>query len=172
MHVLLPAEALLNAEARNARSTAILALMPLLVLAGILLYRRQRARIREAEEIAARAELESRVEIRTAELRMINHQLSTEMDERQKAETRLQTARDELVQANRLAVLGQITAGVAHEVNQPVAAIRSYADNAAALLDRGDAGAVKENLASIAGLTMRIGGITQELRSLFAQGHR
>lgn len=170
MHVLLPAEALLNAEARNARSTAILALMPLLVLAGILLYRRQRARIREAEEIAARAELESRVEIRTAELRMINHQLSAEMDERQKAETRLQTARDELVQANRLAVLGQITAGVAHEVNQPVAAIRSYADNAAALLDRGDAGAVKENLASIAGLTMRIGGITQELRAFSRKG--
>lgn len=170
MHVLLPAEGLLNTEARNARSTAILALMPLLVLAGILLYRRQRARIREAEEVAARAELESRVEIRTAELRTINHQLSAEMDERQKAESRLQTTRDELVQANRLAVLGQITAGVAHEVNQPVAAIRSYADNAAALLDRGDTGAAKENLTSIAGLTKRIGGITQELRAFSRKG--
>ena len=170
MHVLLPAQATLDGETRNARSTAMLALMPLLALGGLLLYRRQRAARREAEEIAARAELESRVEIRTAELRAINGQLSAEMDERQKAETRLQAARDELVQANRLAVLGQITAGVAHEVNQPVAAIRSYADNAAVLLQRGETEAVRRNLATIADLTQRVGGITQELRAFSRKG--
>ena len=170
MHVLIPAETALTAGVRDARSMVILGLMPLILLAGILLYRRQRALLREAEEVAARTELESRVEIRTAELRAINAQLSAEMDERQKAETRLQTARDELVQANRLAVLGQITAGVAHEVNQPVAAIRSYADNAAILLGRGDTDAVRQNLETIAGLTTRVGGITQELRAFSRKG--
>jgi two-component system C4-dicarboxylate transport sensor histidine kinase DctB len=170
MHVLVPAQSTLDGETRNARSTAMLALMPLLALAGILLYRRQRAERRAAEEIAARAELETRVEIRTAELRTINAQLSAEMDERQKAETRLQTARDELVQANRLATLGQITAGVAHEVNQPVAAIRSYADNATMLLQRGDTEAVRRNLSTIAELTQRVGGITQELRAFSRKG--
>lgn len=170
MHVLVPAQSTLDSEKRNARSSITLMLMPLLALAGILLYRRQRAERRAAEEIAARAELETRVEIRTAELRTINTQLSAEMDERQKAETKLQTARDELVQASRLAVLGQITAGVAHEVNQPVAAIRSYADNAAMLLQRGDAEAVRRNLSTIAELTQRVGGITQELRAFSRKG--
>ncbi|MDE2014526.1 MAG: sensor histidine kinase [Alphaproteobacteria bacterium] len=170
LHVLVAAQSAMNSEARSARSTAMLALMPLLALGGILLYRRQRAERRAAEAIATRAELEHRVEIRTAELRAINSQLSAEMDERQKAEGRLQTTRDELVQANRLALLGQVTAGVAHEVNQPVAAIRSYADNAAVLLTRGQTEAVRQNLATIAGLTARIGDITQELRNFSRKG--
>lgn len=83
---------------------------------------------------------------------------------RSRAEARVQQLRSDLVQSNRLAVLGQISAGVAHEINQPVAAIRGYVDNAATLLRRGDADAVGRNLDAVASLTERIGLITNELR--------
>lgn len=69
------------------------------------------------------------------------------------------------MQASKLAVLGQVTAGVAHEINQPVAAIRSYVDNAQVLLGRGEIAVARSNLDKIAALTERNGLITQELRS-------
>lgn len=87
---------------------------------------------------------------------------------RSRAEARVQQLRGDLMQANRLAVLGQISAGVAHEINQPVAAIRGYVDNAALLLERGESAAVQRNLTAVADLTERIGLITNELR-LFAR---
>jgi C4-dicarboxylate-specific signal transduction histidine kinase len=87
---------------------------------------------------------------------------------RSRAEARVQQLRADLMQANRLAVLGQISAGVAHEINQPVAAIRGYVDNAALLLERGESASVQRNLTAVAGLTERIGLITNELR-LFAR---
>lgn len=83
---------------------------------------------------------------------------------RSRAESRVQQLRADLMQASRLAVLGQISAGVAHEINQPVAAIRGHVDNAALLLRRGDTDAVERSLGSVAALTDRIGLITNELR--------
>jgi two-component system C4-dicarboxylate transport sensor histidine kinase DctB len=92
------------------------------------------------------------------------------MEERQKAEARERTIREELMQANRLASLGQIAAGVAHEINQPVGAIRAYAENGQVFAERGEIGPVKANLAAIAGLTERIGAITDELRAFSRKG--
>jgi two-component system C4-dicarboxylate transport sensor histidine kinase DctB len=88
-----------------------------------------------------------------------------EMEERRRAEAHVHLMRDELIQSNKLATLGQIAAGVAHEINQPVAAIRAYADNASAFLDRADDKTAKANLGLISGLTDRIGLITDELRA-------
>ncbi len=76
----------------------------------------------------------------------------------------------ELVAANRLAILGQVAAGVAHEINQPVATIRAYADNARTFLSRGQPAPATENLEAIAGLTERIGTITEDLKSLARKG--
>jgi two-component system C4-dicarboxylate transport sensor histidine kinase DctB len=72
---------------------------------------------------------------------------------------------DELVQASKLAVLGQIAASVAHEVNQPVSAIRTFAESGGILLGHGQTETARDNFATIASLTDRIGAITGELRA-------
>ncbi|WP_291151771.1 ATP-binding protein, partial [Ensifer sp. SSB1] len=96
--------------------------------------------------------------------------LETEIADHRRTGEKLQAVQQELVQANRLAILGQVAAGVAHEINQPVATIRAYADNARIFLDRGQQQTAVENLASIAELTERVGAITDELRSFARKG--
>ena len=127
--------------------------------------RGQRQRIEAQRREDARVELETQVAERTRDLQLANVSLSHEIDERRRTEATLHTLQDELIQANKLAVLGQVTAGVAHEMNQPLAAIRSYTDNSLALLARNDLGAVQANLISVASLSDRIGLITRELRA-------
>jgi two-component system, NtrC family, C4-dicarboxylate transport sensor histidine kinase DctB len=93
-----------------------------------------------------------------------------EMNERTAADMRASELREALRQANRLATLGQVTASVAHETAQPVAAIRNYAASGETLLDRGDTQTVRENLRSIGRLTERIGRVTEELRGFARKG--
>lgn len=165
LHLLSPVQPALNRATANAQLGALLAQGVLSAVIGILLYRRHRNRERSAQQLAIRQQLAAKVEERTAQLRAANQQLVAQMDERQRTEARLHTMQDELVQASKLALLGQVAAGVAHEINQPVAAIRAYADNAAEFLRRRDNPSVEENLATIASLTERIGHITGELRA-------
>lgn len=80
--------------------------------------------------------------------------------------------RDQLQQANRLATLGQITAGVGHEVRQPVAAIRILAENGERLGARGAHDEAAKNFPRIVALTDRIGTITDELRTFSRRGDR
>lgn len=124
-------------------------------------------RDREKRQLAREGQraLEAEVARRTAELRAANEALRIESNERAEADRRFRAAREELAQANRLGSLGQITAGVAHEINQPVAAIRAFAENAGAFLDRQQIAPVRENIGRIIDLTSRIGSITAELRN-------
>ncbi|MBU7579989.1 MAG: sensor histidine kinase [Porphyrobacter sp.] len=80
------------------------------------------------------------------------------------AEIEAQTAqlREQLRQANRLATLGQITAGLGHEIRQPLAAMRVYAETGERLLASARADEAAGNFAKIAGLAARIGEITEE----------
>ena len=80
------------------------------------------------------------------------------------ASERLRTLNERLAQANKLATLGQIAAGVGHEINQPLAAIATYADNSQKLMMLGKLTEANDNLVRIATLTERIGKITRELR--------
>jgi two-component system C4-dicarboxylate transport sensor histidine kinase DctB len=80
--------------------------------------------------------------------------------------------RDQLQQANRLATLGQITAGVGHEIRQPVSAIRILAETGVRLGERGAHDEARENFARITALTDRIGTITDELRRFSRRGDR
>jgi len=120
--------------------------------------------------VAARAALEAEVSRRTAELREANLQLMRESEYRKRIDAQYRAAREEIAQANRLASIGTITTSVAHELNQPVSAIRTGAENAAKLLARGNLGDVAGNLALIVGLTQRIGTITRELLSSGRRG--
>ncbi len=80
--------------------------------------------------------------------------------------------RDQLQQANRLATLGQITAGVGHEIRQPVAAIRILAETGERLVERGVHDEATANFSRITALTDRIGTITDELRRFSRRGNR
>lgn len=80
--------------------------------------------------------------------------------------------RDQLQQANRLATLGQITAGVGHEIRQPVAAIRILAETGERLGERGAHDEARANFGRITTLTDRIGTITDELRRFSRRGNR
>lgn len=70
---------------------------------------------------------------------------------------------ERLVQLNKLAALGQIAAGVGHEINQPLAAISAFTSNAVTFLDRGQPDEARDNLNRVIGLASRIGTITSEL---------
>ena len=164
LHMLTPVEPAANRAEWQARLTAGLGTLMAGIGVGLWLAGRQRQQNRTRRQEAVRLELEQRVAERTSELSTANRQLESEIEERRRTETALRQLGDELVQANKLATMGQIAASVAHEVNQPLAAIRTYADNAAILIDRGRTGDARENLSTIASLTDRIGVITQELR--------
>lgn len=167
--------AVLPVEARIKDAvTAAAAMTTLAMLAGgglifWLWHSRRQVRAKQLADEQARQILEDRVEQRTIELRDANAQLVDEMSERRRAEEEARTLHEELEQANRLATLGQIAAGVTHEINQPVAAIRATADNVGALIERGQTGAAKSALGKIGKLTERIGAITGELRSFSAK---
>ncbi|WQD94981.1 ATP-binding protein (plasmid) [Novosphingobium capsulatum] len=139
---------------------AITALIVLLIgaVAAALVERARQRRRRTAQ-------LESAVAQATAELR-------SEIHERAAAEARAATLREGLRQANRLATLGQVTASVAHETAQPVAAIRNYAASATLLLNRGESAEVAHNLAAITRLADRIGAVTEHLRGFARKGSR
>ncbi|MCA0870273.1 GHKL domain-containing protein [Seohaeicola saemankumensis] len=113
----------------------------------------------------ANAELESRVRDRTQALSATNVQLRREVAERQEAERALKKAQAELVQAGKLSALGQMSAGISHELNQPLMAIQQYADNGAAFLERGKPEAAAENLGRISGLAARAARIIKNLRA-------
>ncbi|SDP75207.1 two-component system, NtrC family, C4-dicarboxylate transport sensor histidine kinase DctB [Ralstonia sp. 25mfcol4.1] len=169
MQVMAPLDPVL-ANARSATIGAALAYACICLLLVNLRQRRQRARdmlySRRLLE-AAYDELERRVEARTADLMAINEQLEGEVAERTRAEGELRATQDELVQASKLAALGQMAAGITHELNQPLAALRTFSDNTRVLLERGQLDAATGNLSAIADLTERMGKITGQLK-LFA----
>ncbi|TGQ91380.1 sensor histidine kinase [Mesorhizobium sp. M8A.F.Ca.ET.208.01.1.1] len=163
--LLTPADAALTAAANTARLTTLLGLLLTGLLAYVLTRRRRTSRLRQEALARMNIELESRVSTRTAELTRSNTALAGEIAERENAEAKVRRLRDDLAQANRLSILGQIAAGVAHEINQPVAAIRTYAENAGRFLDAGKTEPASGNLTSIVSMTERIGAITSTLRS-------
>ncbi len=125
---------------------------------------KERLAAREALQ-KAHDELERKVDERTADLSAANQLLQEEVAERIRAERTLRAAQEELVQAGKLAVIGQLSTGIAHELNQPLAALRTLSGNGLRFLERGDLATAGANLERIAQLADRMGRITGQLRS-------
>lgn len=124
-----------------------------------LVYQRQlKKRQFEQLQSEAKQKLEFLVMERTSELH-------AEINERSKTEHALRQTQDELVQAAKLAVLGQMSASISHELNNPLAAIRSFADNGRRFLERDKFDRVDDNLSRISALTERMAKISNQLRS-------
>ena len=134
------------------------------LMLSLLLYVLQRQRAYAAAREAG-ARLKAEVAERTRELRDANALLQTEVDERRRTEARLRATQNELLQAGKLAALGQMSAAIAHEVNQPLAAIRTFMASAKIYLQRGDGKQVTKNLDLIDGLAERMAKITNHLKT-------
>ncbi|MET0051871.1 MAG: ATP-binding protein, partial [Candidatus Thiodiazotropha sp.] len=139
------------------------------ILLGLILQQRiRRSQERARYEVQvnqtlreARDRLEQRVQERTEDL-------FQEIEERRRTEQALRQTRDELIQAAKLAMLGQLSASISHELNQPLAAIRSYTDNARRLLEQDRCLDVNWNLEQITELIESMTQISSQLK-LFAR---
>jgi two-component system, NtrC family, C4-dicarboxylate transport sensor histidine kinase DctB len=120
-------------------------------------------------------ELKRQVAERTHELSESNSSLQTEIEERRRTEVRLRAAQNELVQAGKLAALGQMSAAIAHEINQPLAAIRTFMASTRIFAQRGDLAKIVGNLDLITDLAERMAAITGHLKTFARKsepGHR
>lgn len=108
----------------------------------------------------------SRKKLKEAEaIKQINLRLQEEIEEHYRTEQALRDTQAELVQTSKLAALGQMAAGIVHELNQPIAAIRTHAASGKLLLDRQEPERVQETLASVSRITEHMSEITAQLKS-------
>lgn len=151
-------------EVRRQRSTLLLtAAVCYLLVIMILLYFRKRAKALKLLR-RSRQELERLVRKRTEALSTTNRRLVAEVEEKEKAHLMLKHTQDELIQTAKLAVIGSLSASINHELNQPLAALRSYAQTAVTLLDRDRADRARENLLQINALSERMGKIIAQYK--------
>lgn len=131
-----------------------------IVYLAVLLFHHRQIRQRQFERLQAEAKqkLEFLVMERTAKLHL-------EIDERTKTEQALRQTQNELIQTAKLAVLGEMSTSISHELNNPLAAIRSFADNGRRFLSAGKSERTDENLSRISDLTVRMAKISEQLKS-------
>ncbi len=152
------------AQARIMVLAALLSFGALATTVAVILQRRARIVERFALQEQTKAELERRVDARTADLARVNSLIAAEVAERRLTEAELRRTQSDLVQAGKLAALGQMSAALSHEINQPLAAARNYAESAAILIDRGEPARAKENMGQILSLVDRMAAIARHLR--------
>ncbi len=137
----------LRQAARGIAVSAGLAMAVLLLVAVVLWQRRRALRQRLASRAALQAahdSLESTVAARTAEL---------------------QAAHAELLHAGKLAALGQMSAVLVHELNQPLTALRTLSESAVILLEHDRRDDVRGNLRRITGMVERLARLTAQLKT-------
>ena len=106
----------------------------------------------------------------SAELRQLNIRLQREIAEREKVERTLEVAEQSLAQSSKLAVLGEMSAAVSHELNQPLAAMKTYLAGAKLLLQRKRPDEALASFQRIDDLIERMGAITKQLKSYARKG--
>jgi two-component system, NtrC family, C4-dicarboxylate transport sensor histidine kinase DctB len=106
----------------------------------------------------------------SAELRLLNARLSREVAEREKMQKNLEVAELTLAQSSKLAALGEMSAAVSHELNQPLAAMKTYLAGARLLLQRKRPEEALSSFQRIDDLIERMGAITRQLKSYARKG--
>ena len=149
-------------ESVRTRVNAILALelMALAILTALGFYILSRRAIRQSFLFQA----ESR------KLRTLNERLQNEIAERERIEKDLEVAEQSLAQSSKLAALGEMSAAVSHELNQPLAAMRTYLAGAKLLLQRRRPIEAMSSFQRIDDLIERMGSITRQLKSYVRKG--
>jgi two-component system C4-dicarboxylate transport sensor histidine kinase DctB len=154
---------------RTQARTSLAAVSLVLCIAGLAfaILRQRRVRLNERMHLQAEArnELERRVDERTADLARVNSRIEEEIAERRLTEQQLRQTQTDLIQAGKLAGLGQMSAALSHEFNQPLAAAKNYADSVSVLIDRGRTDEARDNIRRIAGLIDRMASISKHLRN-------
>ncbi|MEJ6394770.1 ATP-binding protein [Gymnodinialimonas sp. 2305UL16-5] len=121
--------------------------------------------------LSRRARMQSAVLAReSAELRRLNGRLQREIAERQRVERTLEEAEQSLQQSQKLAALGEMSAAVSHELNQPLAAMKTYLAGARLLLQRRRTDEAASSFQRIDDLIERMGAITRQLKSYARKG--
>ena len=106
----------------------------------------------------------------SVELRALNARLSREIAERERVQQDLAVAEQTLAQSSKLAALGEMSAAVSHELNQPLAAMKTYLAGARLLLQRGRGEEALASFQRIDDLIERMGAITRQLKSYARKG--
>jgi len=104
------------------------------------------------------------------ELRALNDRLSREIEERERVERDLEVAEQSLAQSSKLAALGEMSAAVSHELNQPLAAMKTYLAGAKLLLQRHRPDEALSSFQRIDDLIGRMAAITRQLKSYARKG--
>ena len=121
--------------------------------------------------VGRRAQVRSALAQReSAELRLLNVALQREIAERERAEKNLQVAEQTIQQSSKLAILGEMSAAVSHELNQPLAAMKTYLAGARLLLQRKRSEEALSSFQRIDGLIERMTVITRQLKSYARKG--
>ena len=108
--------------------------------------------------------LEQTVDKRTHYLKQSNQQLQQTIFQYQESQLKLKQTEQELTQTAKLAVLGELSASINHEINQPLAALRTYSENSLKLLEMERTDLVKSNLEKMIGLNNTITDIIARLK--------
>jgi len=166
-HLLTPLK-LLYTQLLEVQAIASLIFAVIVFLALFILQRRKRMLDRNRYEKQARETLRKAHDLLEQRVLERTKALQHEIEERSNTENELRKTQDQLIQSAKLAVIGQLSAGISHELNQPLAAIRSYADNARLFLDKERRDDAVDNLNQIAELTERMAQINSQLK-LFAR---
>jgi two-component system C4-dicarboxylate transport sensor histidine kinase DctB len=106
----------------------------------------------------------------SAELRLLNARLQREIAERERVQKTLAVAEQTLAQSSKLAALGEMSAAVSHELNQPLAAMKTYLAGARLLLQRRRGEEALSSFQRIDDLIDRMGAITRQLKSYARKG--
>lgn len=121
--------------------------------------------------LSRRARVESAAWMReSADLRALNMRLTREIAERERVQKELRVAEQTVQQSSKLAALGEMSAGVSHELNQPLAAMKTYLAGARLLLQRGRSEEALSSFQRIDDLIERMGAITRQLKSYARKG--